>query len=746
MTDIRPGCCALRTPCVPMARRLFLAASLVAAFTPCSPAGTPRLEAQVSWIGNSHPGADRWVPQDVATLCVLPDGTLFTNVEWEEGGGQVMALRDGQPVARAGHTHGWGYTGGRAIAANEKYLFIAQSVHNEGGNLRDPDTWPTKGKTWFGISRRLRSDITKAAPFDGGKGGKGDTLARSFLPIHEVPDGTDAHLAGLAATATELFVSDPHAGRICVYDAETMMPLRDWPLDRPGPLALHRGQLWCLQSVEKGKPTMLWSTSKESTVGISIAPPVEPVALATDSRGRFYLADAGPAQNILILTPNLGHYDFSSLGITGGLFAGPVPGRFGDLRFNRPRAVAVDAQDRVYVASDGSTGGGGTVLECYNPDRSLAWRQLGLLFVDLADLDAASGRDLFTKEEHFRFDPSAPPGQQAQYVGYTVDPFRYPEDPRLHIWSAGAWVRTIEGRRLLFVTDMSNEHLQVYRFAPESDGEIAIPSALFAKRRVRPEKPEDWPPHQPDRGAWIWRDASGDGRFDPVEFDCAPETADLPAAQGWYVDTAGTVWLATETAGIRRFPFQGFDARGNPSWTFATSSTAPHPAALDRVKRLRYDPATDTMFLGGTTREHANQHWKPMGPALARYDAWSRGPSDPRWLTVAPYVKGSSGHTSCEPMGFDLAGDYLFLPYTGASKEAGFSTGHIEILRAADGQPVGHLEPSPEIGEIGLQDIRESLNAHRLPHSSYLLFVEDDSKAKTVLFRWRPTAAQEARP
>ena len=60
-------------------------------------------------------------------------------------------------------------------------------------------------------------------------------------------------------------------------------------------------------------------------------------------------------------------------------------------------------------------------------------------------------------------------------------------------------------------------------------------------------------------------------------------------------------------------------------------------------------------------------------------------------------------------MGFDVAGDYLFVPYTGASREAGFSTGHIEVFRLADGAGVGHMEPSRELGEIGLQDIRECL-------------------------------------
>ena len=95
------------------------------------------------------------------------------------------------------------------------------------------------------------------------------------------------------------------------------------------------------------------------------------------------------------------------------------------------------------------------------------------------------------------------------------------------------------------------------------------------------------------------------------------------------------------------------------------------------------------MYLGGTTDEHKNQHWKPMGPIICRYDRWSKSDRKLRWHIVAPYAQGSKGHESCEPMGFDVAGDYLFVPYTGASKELGFSTGHIEVFKAGDGRSAG---------------------------------------------------------
>jgi hypothetical protein len=281
---------------------------------------------------------------------------------------------------------------------------------------------------------------------------------------------------------------------------------------------------------------------------------------------------------------------------------------------------------------------------------------------------------------------------------------------------------------------MNAEHLQVYRFDLCNGSEIAIPVGFFAKSHL---KIEGWPPHQPALGEWIWRDKNGNGAFDPDEYETAGGR-NAPSSQGWWVDRQGSVWLAAETAGIRKFPCGGLDENRNPIWTYSTAVTFDRPPELERVKRLRYMAATDTMYLGGTAGADQNQHWKPMGPVLCRYDNWSGLERTLRWKVVAPYEKGSSGHESCEPMGFDVASDYVFVPYTGRSKELGFAMGHVEVLRAESGARASSMEPSAEIGEIGLQDIRECLTAHRLSSGEYLVFLEDDWKAKVLMYRWKP--------
>ena len=726
----------------PTIQSIFAAALVVLSTCPSRAQDftSPRVEAVTSWIGNTYGGGKQWVQQDIHAMAVMPDGTVFTNVGWDEAGGNAGEYRDGALVRYALHTHGWGNDGGEAVAANAKYVFVAMAVGNEGGGLKDPETWPPKGSKWLGISRRRRADLAKGAPFEGGKGGKGDSLKSCFLVVAEVPDKTKEPIPGVCADETRLYVADPQAGEMKVYDTETMQPVAHWKLEHPGPLALDRdGVVWMLEAKAGAAPARLVrfnAKGEPQGAAFSLDPDVDAAAFCLASDGRVLVADDGPAQQIRIFTVKGGALvQVGTFGERGGIASG-TPGAFGDRRLNHVTALGTDARSNVYVAQDAQSGGGGTVLESYRlADGALNWRLLGLTFVDMADVDAESDIDVFTKEEHFQLDYTKPAGREWSYAGYTIGRAKYPQDPRLHVWSGGAWVRHIGGQRVLFVNDMNGEYLQVYRFAPKTDGEVAIPSGLFTKKHLKEkEAAEAWPPNQPEKGEWIWRDANGNGAFDAGEF-AADGGTDAPSAQGWWVDRAGGVWLATETKGLRYFPAQGLDAAGNPQWDFAQMQLFPQPEGFREVKRLRYDSASDTLYLGGTTATDKNQHWKPMGPVVARYDGWLRGEKKLRWRITLPYAHGASGHESCEPMGFDVAGDFLFAPYTGASKKDGVKTGRVEIFRASDGRAVGHVEPGPEVGEVGLQDLRETLTAHRRANGEYVVLLEDDFRSKVVMYR-----------
>jgi hypothetical protein len=257
----------------------------------------------------------------------------------------------------------------------------------------------------------------------------------------------------------------------------------------------------------------------------------------------------------------------------------------------------------------------------------------------------------------------------------------------LHIWSTGAWVQRIQNRPFLFVNDMYSEVLQVYRFDPFTNGEIAIPSVLFAKSHL--QKEVGWPPYQPQKGEWIWRDRDGDGAFDDGEF-VTDDGRDAPSLWGWSVDSDGNVWQASHDAGIRKFTCRGLDDRGNPIYEFSSMTSFPMPQPFTRLERVTYIPATDTLYLAGYTAErpHHDGLWKVMGRVLCRYDHRSKGNPAPRWQVTPDYT--ADGSWKGKPASMTVAGDYVFVVYVVG--------GRIEVFNADAGAPVGYLKPGPEVG------------------------------------------------
>src|SRR4051812_6144703 len=265
----------------------------------CGPAAGAEIAHTSSWIGNTwaQPVDGKWVQNTIADLFVAADGTCYADDIWDEAGATGALYRGGTTMIPAGHMFGWGCGGSRAVTANATHVFFGMSVHNEGGHLVDAGTWPPAGRKWYGLTRRLRSDITKAATFAGAKGGAGDTLAGSFLLVSEVADGVAADVAGLACDDNRVWYADPQAGLVRIIDARSMASIGSFPFTAPGKIALDRaGTLWICQTTTK---RIVHCSATGALLGGDIADAGDPTALAIDVDGRLLVGDSSARSQVL---------------------------------------------------------------------------------------------------------------------------------------------------------------------------------------------------------------------------------------------------------------------------------------------------------------------------------------------------------------------------------------------------------------------------------------------------------------
>ena len=718
-------------------------------------AALPPLRAQsltysTSWVGNTFGGEvvpglpyHKHVQISADDVFVAPDGTVYTDTGWDENGYEAGFYRDGDVRGALEElSHGWGRAGGGAVTAGDKYVYAAMTQSGDDGanknlNANGLRQYPDPKNLWYCVRRFTRDG--RSAPFPAGLGWKNDMLLVSPAQQDALGHYPDLAVKGLAADARRLYVSDPAHSRVCVFDAETLAPLTSWPCERPGKLALGAaGRLWVLQSgTVPPRRVLSLETRTGALLPSQIAGPAgwDPQGIAADRQGHVLVADSGPDQNVKIYSVHSPSSRTRILmrpfGVRGGLLAA-TPGQVGAQRFNMPVGAGLDRSANITVYSRGSVAGGGSVIESYARSGARLWRLLGLEFIDCAEPDPASEADVYTKEEHFVMDYARPAGRQWDYQGYTVNRFRYPDDPRLHTGATSVFVRRIQGHRFLFTTDMYSSALAVYRFQPATDGETAVPSVLFAKGHYRPEDKSVWPAAQPKKGEWLWRDLNGDGKMNAGEFAQPGTDKDAPNGWGWSVDSAGGVWQASDRDGLREFPCLGLDAHGSPLYSYTSLKTVPMPAPFVELCRAEYRPETDTMFLSGYTpeRPHTGGEWGTVGTEIARYDHWSQGSPKAAQRIALPYDGKRDAQIYIKAM--CVAGDFVFAAESRDPER-------VFVYDVRTGVLQGTMQPDAAVGKnSGWIDTPYGIRAVRRASGEYLVFVEEDLDAKVLLYRWTP--------
>ena len=444
----------------------------------------------------------------------------------------------------------------------------------------------------------------------------------------------------------------------------------------------------------------------------------QPTALAVANDGTLMVADSGtgPRQQVLF-------YDVSDLarpklirtfGDEGGIGSGS-PGLVTPTKLWGIRGVGMDREGNLYVAQSEM----GSVLRKYSSDGKLVWELYGHFFVDVPCADPSTdGRDVWGIQEHYVMDYGQPPGKESRWVGYSLDRHKYPNDPRglTYVKQQGEHGLTspqiviLDGKRFMFVGGMfASNFINIFRF----DGEIAVPSGLIMQWNQGLYRTDlKWPPHRPATTS-IWRDLNGDGDYQADEF--AANTSRVHPGPFW-VDKRGNIWMAY---GFFRYDYQGLDAHGNPIYQADKITVLDLPQGVKKVARVWYDSDRDLLV---TAEEGSDMRHIGRVFICPRYLAGNR--------ETVSFDPGAGGEAGC----VTAVGDYVF---TGGWQERG----RIWINRLSDGAPVGVFEPGPSIGGVentGWIDIMTGITAHKRADGEYLVFVEEDYKAKAILYRWKP--------
>ena len=594
------------------------------------------------WVGNTNPTATGYVGNCARAMWVSPQGVVYTSSLWDENGRNIGIYQNGVAIGKAGGTN---QTQGSAITGDNTSVFAALQAPNSGY-----------------VGRYNRTSLAQDLKF-------------------AVSTGTGDAITGLADYNGEIYASDFPGNRIQVYTTAGVFA-RGWTITGPGAIAVENGgaNIWVAQK-SSGK---ICRFSANGTAGAVIQMPStsRPASLYIDSQNRLWVGDEGPDMNIkiyanLTTTPTLAF----TYGDTGGYLntSTGTMGETGAGRFTRVVGIGGDTAGNVYVLNNpwGGTWDlgrkGETDIHCYSSSGALLWTLQALNFEGSATPDSGTdGVNLYSGDILF----SGSGG--AGYLANTVNPFRYPTDPRLNASSADRGLHfghaaCVGGNRILMAGGQNPDGFFSFYFNPATDGYVAIPGTTtfgISGARVR---------------------------------------------NGFCLDTAGNVWTGLDkTNAIQKYPLTGFNANGSPIWGAAVST--PTPSTIAPLNQLRYLPDSDTMVLAGGSTD-----WTVIGNRVEVYNGWQAGNRTPNRVITLSRATAKS---------ITAAGGYLFVGY--------YAVPNVDVFNLSTGSLVLTLVSNNNVTTGNDTDSMYSLHAYLRSNGEYMITKDDYNMSKVVIYRWNP--------
>jgi SMP-30/Gluconolactonase/LRE-like region len=620
----------------------LLAGVLTAAIAPASQA-----QNKTDWVANSFGTNATYIGNVARSMWVAPEGVIYTASMWDENEGGVAIYRNGQNAGSIGiHNE---FQGG-AITGNATSIFT-----------------PLQYSRIQGSGSVGRYDRT--------------TLKRDLLiPVSATTTEQRADvITGLATSGSLLYASDFPGNRVRVFTTEG-----------PGALAVDAaGNIWVAQQSAGTVLEFNPSGSPLNTIQMSAAS--RPSALYFDAvTGRLMVGDEGPDMNIksytISSTPSL----VSTFGVQGGYLdtTTGVKGQVGDKRFTRVVGIGKDAAGNLYVLNNPWGGdwdlgrNGGTDIHAYDSAGKLQWKRQSLNFEGVASPDSGTdgaylygGTNIYTGTAGGNF------------VANSVDPFDYPNDPRLNFndnqrGQHFGQVSTI-GRNRILVAAGQNPSIFYFFHFNAANGFIAIPDVTLP----------------------------------------GPAFNTTAAATGGFcLDSKGDVWAGLDgTNSIWHYPLLGFDANNQPTW--GAGIATPVPATISPLERIIYLPESDTMVLAQGIA--GSPDWTSMGTRIEVYHGWLAG------NTAVPNPVINITTTNAKAI--TAAGNYLFVGYVQ-------TTPNIDAFNLDTGRVDATLTNSnPDKVDIGNDvDSMYGLRAYLRSTGEYMITKDNYNNSSIIVYHWTP--------
>jgi len=470
-----------------------------------SPGDPPWVTAQTpAQRGIRVGGSGGWLSDHERPHCAYADGSrIYFGAEIAEAGHSIMEL-DGDGRKLWG-TLWLGLSGASAIAKEGEILYVA----GEKGWMVDS----------LAVSRLdARSHHWIANP-------SGGSFRRDEPAFIKVKSTEFSGIRGLAVTSGFVVLSLADHDRLACFSAEDGSHVKDIPLPGAGALfKLREGGLLAISGSEVVRVD-LENGHRQPVISSSLS---QPVGLAVDSNGRILVSDiAADEQCVKLFSPE-GKL-LSRIGKPGGR----REGHFDPMAMERPRALAVDEEDRVWVGeesflpkrisvwtTDGtlvremigpSYYGGGGALDPKNATRAF---YRGMEF-SVAPWPARSTLEavLFRPEEHGDLPYPAPSTGSKVYDSL-------PQSP------------VYRGGRLYLMSDEGYGVQAV--LMGEVVGKRLVPRVIFGSYRTlwqawkdrHSEFVKTVAPREPapgSAGVFLWQDLDGNGKAEPSEVTLQPE-------------------------------------------------------------------------------------------------------------------------------------------------------------------------------------------------------------------------------